>query len=253
MNGPDKMRNFIGQVEPTQEEDPFQKILEEADWVLIHEGIDRNEKGQFLAPDGSLSHLQNELYWKIAQTQSFKKWFGRSVVTWENGEPKVVYKASLKKYFDVANGVSLSSNSEEWSDSNIGIFFTSYRDRAVEWYRTDYRDRTEGDYFDFEEDAADRKKFLEDNEEQIKVFSAFIKLEKPFVETGYGDLRINDLASINDFHMRSRSRSDAKNKVFFEMLNKHHDGLYIPRSSDFGDEYAVIQRKNIFILPSSIK
>jgi hypothetical protein len=62
--------------------------------------IERNEKGEILAPNGMVSRLPNEDFVKVTRTPTFKKWFGdwvndpknsSKVVYEDTGEPMVVY------------------------------------------------------------------------------------------------------------------------------------------------------------------
>ncbi len=234
----------------------FQKILKEAELIKLDQVGDRNGSGQLSTLDGKkVSNIQNELHWKIIRTPTFKHWFGNSVVKDENGEPKVVYRASLAKSSDISDGIKFKSKSEIWDPKsrNIGVFFSSSRDGVVSWFKSSYEDHTTNYHEDddvegnklFEES---KKEFLEENEEQVKVASAFIKLENPFIERGYNSELNSPHVSINDFHVRSIEGGDD----FWRQLNAQNDGLYIPHSSDFGDEYAVLKSKDIFILPSAI-
>lgn len=78
----------------------FESCLKEAESVLL----ERNEKGEILAPNGLLSELPDESLCKVTRTPKFKSWFG----DWENdpekasmavyestGEPKVYYHGTL--------------------------------------------------------------------------------------------------------------------------------------------------------------
>ena len=59
------------------EDEMFQKILVEAESVVIDPVLDRNREGELLSEDKTaISNLQNELYWKIIRTPAFKSWFG---------------------------------------------------------------------------------------------------------------------------------------------------------------------------------
>jgi hypothetical protein len=82
---------------------------------------------------------------------------------------------------------------------------------------------------------------------QVKVFSAFIKLENPYIETGYLPSRLDGTHTPNIADFSARFYQSGKE---FQDQLQDHDGLYLPTSSDFGDEYAVLETKNIFILPS---
>lgn len=225
--------------------DVFQEVLNEAGNIEINSSVDRNEKGKLLTEDrATVSLLQNELYWKIIRTPAFKKWFGDSVVKDENGEPKVVYRSSLLKNFDISN--PFQPNAQTWQENHYGTFFTSSRERSIQWFETSYKDNAE--YKDYHGDKdvflARRDEFLKDHEKQVKVFSAFIKLEHPYIEKGYFNQGRSN-PSIGDFKNRFIKGGDE----FLKTL-EGNDGLYMPVSSDYDDEYAVLNTENIFILPS---
>lgn len=88
--------------------DRISRIMHEAEDVEIRPE-DRNEQGDLLvSPEsGLVSNLgkQNELWWKIARTKSFKDFFGdwqnnpklSSKVVDQNGEPLVVFRGIRKK------------------------------------------------------------------------------------------------------------------------------------------------------------
>lgn len=240
--------NKIEQAE--NKEDIFQKILSESDSVEINLATNRNEKGELLAHNGNISHLQNELFWKIVRTPSFKEWFANSVVKDENGEPKVVYRSSLLKNFDISN--SFKPHAQSWQGDHFGTFFTSDRKNSVRWFETHYNDNTEHKKYSHESEdkfLINKEEFLKHSEKQVKVFTAFIKLENPYIEKGYFAGRLNEaVVSIGDF----TNRFTEGKEQFLEELRNNHDGLYLPSSSDYGDEYAVLKTENIFILPSDI-
>ena len=232
-------------------EDIFQNILEEAKNIELNDWENRNSKGQLLAPDGSVSHLQNELYWKIARTPSFREWFGKSIVCHENGEPKLVYRGTLKKHIDISDGVKFKSNAQEWkigeeiNNEHVGVFFTPHRDKVMGWFKTEWYDEAIGDYReDQKEFLKEKSEFLKEHEEQIKTTTAFIKLENPYIESGTSSRPPQAI----DFVLRARKGGED----FLNNLIKNNDGLYVPGSGDFGDEYAVIKNENIFILPSAV-
>lgn len=212
----------------------FREIIDEAEKIEVR----KNKDGKLITEDGSLSHLQDELYWKIARTPSFKKWFQGSIVCHENGEPKVVYRASLTKDFSSVNGIRFPSNAQKWQKNHIGVFFTSHKDLAVNWYKDMYESLSSISTEVTEE-------FLNKNESTVKIFPAFIRLRNPFIEDGYFS---GGGATIDDFTTRRTEGGEE----FMKTLQDNHDGLYIPVSSDYGDEYAVINDKDIFILPNTI-
>ncbi|MEK7630038.1 MAG: hypothetical protein AAB432_01495 [Patescibacteria group bacterium] len=83
-----------------------QKIIEEAEKIEIRPN-DRNKEGDLLvSPEGPVSNLgkQNELYWRMARTETFKEFFGdwqnklssSSKIVDTNGEPLVVFRGVSK-------------------------------------------------------------------------------------------------------------------------------------------------------------
>ncbi len=239
-SSPEKSSDIEEQKTVSQEE-IFQTMLNEADEITVR----RNKEGKLITKDGSISNLQDELYWKIARTPSFRRWFKGSVVCYDNGEPKVVYRASLAKNFDISDGVKFASNGEVWQENHIGVFFTTNRKRVIRALKTYFRDSTSK----AQENEEEINKFLEENEAQVKVFPAFIRLKNPFIERGYlSDENGISAVSVADFTVR---RIEGGEK-FLRRLQKNNDGLYIPESDDYGDEYAVIKSEDILILPSAI-
>ena len=94
------------EIEAEKKLEDMQKLM--SDIMLEAESIeikdtDRNKEGELLvSPNGPVSNLgkQNELWWKIARTESFKKFFGdwqsnptsSSKIVDPNGEPLVMYR-----------------------------------------------------------------------------------------------------------------------------------------------------------------
>jgi hypothetical protein len=85
----------------------MQNIISEAEKIEI-KTEDRDINGNLLVyPNGPISNLKNELYWRMVRTNAFKEWFGdwknnpesAGKIVDENGEPIVVYHAS-KEAFD---------------------------------------------------------------------------------------------------------------------------------------------------------
>lgn len=119
-----------------------QKIIEEAEKIEIREN-DRNEKGELLVfPNGPVSNLgeQNELYWKIVRTETFKAFFGdwqndakfASKILDQNGEPLVVFRGER---FGKNRGVTDLYDPNNWDEKHReyqrevshygeGIYFT---------------------------------------------------------------------------------------------------------------------------------
>jgi len=109
------------------------KVVDEAEKFNIKES-DKNEKGELLvSPNGPVSNLgrQSELWWKIARTESFKKFFGdwqnnsksSSKVVDRNGEPLVVFRAiGLNSLADFYNEDFYTKNS---GLHGPGVYFTA--------------------------------------------------------------------------------------------------------------------------------
>lgn len=64
--------------------------------------LDRNAKGEILAPNGKVSNIQNEGLAKKIRTPEFIEWFGDSQVVDENGEPLMLFSGhgNLELYGD---------------------------------------------------------------------------------------------------------------------------------------------------------
>lgn len=78
----------------------WDKCFSEADAGNFVPVIEKNEKGEILAPNGMVSRLPNEDFVKVTRTPTFKAWFGdwvndpenaSKVVYEDTGEPMVVY------------------------------------------------------------------------------------------------------------------------------------------------------------------
>ena len=244
---------FVPRVKESKEESIFQRILEEAGSITIDNNLYRNAQGELLAPDGSVSHLQNELYWKIARTPSFKEWFGKSIVCHENGEPKVVYRGTLRKEGEEINpDMTFKVDGQEWGidqkERHIGKFFSSNLEKVLRFNRERFSDgikEYQDGWLARLKNHREVSRFLKDHEEQIKITSAFIKLENPFIEKEPEGFASQAMLFIEKAH---RGGDD-----FLESLKSNNDGLYIPVSGDLGDEYTVIKNENIFILPNAIE
>lgn len=115
-----------------------QKIIEEAEKIEIKEN-DRNEKGELLVfPNGPVSNLgeQNELYWKMARTETFKAFFGdwqndaksASKIVDQNGEPLVVFRGERGGITDPYDSSNYDEGHREYqrevSHYGEGIYFT---------------------------------------------------------------------------------------------------------------------------------
>lgn len=83
----------------------WDKCFAEANAGNFTPTIERNEKGEILAPNGMVSRLPNEDFVKVTRTPTFKSWFGdwvsdslnsSKVVYEDTGEPMVVYHGTDK-------------------------------------------------------------------------------------------------------------------------------------------------------------
>lgn len=84
----------------------WDKCFSEADAGNFVPVIEKNEKGEILAPNGMVSRLPNEDLVKVTRTPTFKAWFGdwvndpenaSKVVYEDTGEPMVVYHGTNRK------------------------------------------------------------------------------------------------------------------------------------------------------------
>jgi len=215
------------------------KILEDANLIKITKR-NKDTEGNFLTENGSISHYQNELYWKILKTDSFKKWFEGSVVLYEdNHEPKTVFHSTLKKLFDGLN-LKLNTESEGWC--NLGIYFSSDRDSTIDYYNNEYKDsldRFKGllsqDNDEYNQILSDKNNYLKENEKQVKTFRAFIKIKKPLLLEKHEEL------------VRLWMSGGAKDVL------AQYDGIIIRQDSDFSDQFIVFDPKNILLVPSVLK
>lgn len=146
----------------------LEKIYEEIEKVSISQN-DRNKNGKLLAPNGKESELQNELYWKMVRTPSFKKWFGESKIIDKNGEPLVVYHATVSKIG--IEGLQPQKNEvtkEDAPHQYETLYFTS--------------EPKTGHYF------AERKN-KENPEKSIRMFSCFLNIKNPILVRYHTELR----------------------------------------------------------------
>lgn len=129
-----------------------EEIMNEAEKLNVREE-DRSEKGELLVfPEGPISNLgkQSELWWKIARTEGFKKFFGdwqkhpesSSKILDKNGEPLVIFRGqndeqTLSFYEHIKNS--------GWSHKELvkGVFFSSNPEYADMYARPSYENRNE--------------------------------------------------------------------------------------------------------------
>lgn len=107
----------------------FEQCAQEADSIVL----ERNEKGEVLAPNGHPSELKNELLCKLVRTKSFKNWFGdwernpskaSKAVYQKTGEPRILFHST------VAN-IPLSEGLRPMNGR--GLFFSSDSTSSYEW------------------------------------------------------------------------------------------------------------------------
>jgi hypothetical protein len=102
----DKSRTAPQSSSPVVEPNYRGTDLKQNAWIQA-EGIPevRDDQGRLLAPNGEPSNLPVEL-WKLVRTDTFKKWFGdwenhpegASKIVDKNGEPLVMYHASVEDF-----------------------------------------------------------------------------------------------------------------------------------------------------------
>lgn len=134
------------------------RIMDEAEQYEI-KPEDRNEKGELLvSPDGAISNLgkQSELWWKIARTESFKKWFGdwkndsknSSKIVDRNGEPFALFRGVEKdlsltdfynknfyynREFETQENKMLPFGKTKSLDLGSGVYMTASHEMAIDY------------------------------------------------------------------------------------------------------------------------
>lgn len=237
----DKFIQSFNQPKKVEKEEDFsQKILKETEIINIKE-TDRNKEGFLLAEDGSISHYQKELYWKIIKTESFKNWFNDSVAIYEdNKEPIIVYHSTLKREL---SGINLKPNEKADDWNSYGVYFSSDKQATINYYENQYKDDAERFNRLLSEDSSekeniilDKEKYYRENEGNVKTFGAFVKIKKP--------LELESHEKLMELSWAGFNRQD--------LLNEH-DGIVIKDDPDFFNQYIVFKSENIFTLPSEIK
>lgn len=186
--------------------------------ILNLSDSNRNNDDLLLTKDGSISHYQNELYWKILKTDAFQKWFKGSVVLHEdNQEPLMVFHSTLKKEFE---GLNLKPNDIANSWLSLGVYFSSYYERVISTVE-EYPINKEG------------------YEKKAKTFNAFIKLKNPLI--------LNNHEELMDIYFSNKNTSKQ------DFLKKGYDGIYVKYEDEYGDEYIVFNPEDILLIPSELK
>ncbi len=219
---------------------PLQEILQEAEQIEVNEA-DRNAEGLLLAPDGSISHCQNELHWQMIKTEAFKKWFiGSVVVHQDNQEPLMVFHSTLKREF-VGQNLKINEKVDDWN--SFGVYFSSNKQATINFYNTQYKDDVarferllKEEVTERDNILADQKRYLEENQNTIKTFAAFIKIAQPLELSNHEKLMELSWAGLN--------RED--------LLNEH-DGIIINHDVEFYDQYIVLKEADVLIIPSELK
>jgi|GEM_PF-2197332 len=221
---------------------PAQEIIQEAESIKI-EQHNRNKEGLLLAPDGTISHYQNELYWKMIKTAAFIKWFQESVAVHEdNKEPLMLFHSTLKREI-VGSNLKLNEGTDDWN--SFGIYFSSNKQATVDFYNNQYKDDIDRfekllceDSTENENIILDKEKYIAVNGDKVKTFNAFVKIQKP--------LKLNSHAELMEISWAGFNRQD---------LLKEHDGVIINNDSEFSefsDQYIVFKEENIVIVPSKL-
>lgn len=209
--------------------------------MVIDPSKDRNEKGELLAEDGTVSHLRYELYWRIARTNAFKEWFSESVVRHVNGEPMVVYRRKIKE--DSTSTIRedfYHTRDTRWTSNNFGKFFSTDRGNIEKHKKSSF-----GASNGIERGG------------DVSIFPAFILVKHPYEEKGYFETEKEGRKS-DIYNFRSRlidlgNKGGSELSTFLEYLNKNYDGLHMTQDDDFGEEYTVLDPKNVLMLPSELR
>lgn len=233
-------QNFNQPKKIEKEEDVFQKIFKEVESININES-NRNKEGLLLNKEGGVSHYQNEVYWKIINTESFQRWFNDSVAVYEdNSEPVMVFHSTLKRGF-LGTNLKPNEKADDWN--SYGVYFSSNKQTTVNYYENQYKDdiaRFERllseDSSEKESITIDKEIYLKENEGKVKTFGAFVKIKKP--------LELESHEKLMELSWAGFNRQD--------LLNEH-DGITIKDDPDFFNQYIVFNSENILILPSETK
>jgi len=236
----EKFNNDLNQIRKQEKiVNPAQEIIQETELIKI-EKHNRNKEDLLLAPDGTISHYQNELYWKMIKTEAFIKWFQESVAVYEdNKEPLMVFHSTLKREI-VGSNLKLNEGADDWN--SFGIYFSSNKQATVDFYNTQYKDDMERfekllseDSTEKEDIVLDKEKYIAENGDKVKTFGAFVKIQKP--------LKLNSHEELMEISWAGFNRQD---------LLKEYDGVVINNDSEFSDQYIVFKEENILIVPSKL-
>jgi len=237
------MKNFSNIINPIKKQEkiinPIQEIIQEAELIKI-EQQNRNKEGLLLAPDGTISHYQNELYWKIIKTEAFVKWFQGSVAVYEdNKEPLMLFHSTLKREI-VGSSLKINEKVDDWN--SFGIYFSSNKQATIDFYNTQHKDNIERferllreDSIEKEDIILDKERYISENSDKVKTFCAFAKIEKP--------LKLNSHEELMEISWAGFNRQD---------LLREYDGVIINNDSEFSDQYIIFKEENILIIPSKI-
>lgn len=137
----------------------------------------RKQPNYMKAPNGKKTNL-SESQWNQVQTPEFKKWFGKSLVVDENGEPLVVYHGSRNAGFTDFDNLSGKRHSNAPDGSS---FFSDDLDVASTY---------SGTYSLVEPPIKEENEYGEEeivnNEQGAGIYACFLKMENPLEFDFYG-------------------------------------------------------------------
>jgi hypothetical protein len=145
------------------------KIFDEADQITINPE-DRDIQGRLLVrPDGPISNIQDEKFWRLIRTESFKGWYGKSRTLDENGEPVVMAHGSPDKFDEFRpskrhNGIYFRPNPGIYSSLTSPALGWRILQKATDWIPGSMR----------------------------HVYLGFLKIEKPYYSDGSDVMHISD-------------------------------------------------------------
>ncbi len=183
-------------------------------------------------------------YEELINSLEFKNWFGNSVVVDETGKPLLTYHSSTIKNFE---GTSLKRSKTTNNWNSYGIYFSSNRQKTEAHFREYHEDmQNELDKYNsipqewrsrFDpEKINELNDYFNSNENIVKTFSCFLKIEHPLI--------LNNHSELMNLHYSGTTR---------ESLMNDYDGIIIKHDSEFGDQYIVFSPDQIHMLPSILK